>query len=116
MLHLETPGYVAAAGEARPAASLTYVYGVLPAGGAAAAALAAGAILGIEGAPVRAIEQDDLLAVVSDVTAAEFEEVPLNRLMRDLAWLGPHAEAHQAVNAQLFALAGALLPLAFGAI
>src|SRR5919202_3776111 len=106
----------AAATPARPVATLTYIYGVLPAGTPAAADVAARRICGIEGTPVRAIERDGLLAVVSDVPAAEFEEAPLNRLMGDLTWLGPHAEAHQAVNAQVFARAEALLPLAFGAI
>src|SRR4051812_4763861 len=104
----------AAAGPARPAAPLTYVYALLPWGDPAVAAIAAGSITGIEGAQVRLVEQDGLAAAVGNVPAGEFEEVALNRRLRDLAWLGPRAAAHQAVNAQLFALAGALLPLAFG--
>jgi hypothetical protein len=106
----------AAEGSASVAATLTYAYAVLPAGTPADAALASGTIAGIGGAPVRSVEHGGIVAAVSAVPAAEFEEVPLNRLMRDLAWLGPRAEAHQAVNARLAALTDALLPLAFGAI
>jgi hypothetical protein len=106
----------AAAGGSATAATLTYAYAVLPAGTPADAALAAGTIAGIDGAPVSRVEQGGLLAAVSKVPAAEFEEEPLNRSMRDLAWLGPRAEAHQAVNARLATLTDALLPLAFGAI
>src|SRR5438045_9571201 len=99
---------------AQRAPSLTYVYAVLPAGEPAATALGGGHLIGIDGAPVRAVEHQGLIAAVGDVPAAQFDEGPLNDLLRDLNWLGPRAEAHQAVNAQLAALSDASLPLAFG--
>jgi len=62
------------------------------------------------------VEWQDLAAAVSDVPEAEFEEGPLNQLMGNMAWLGERAAVHQLVNAQLFALADALLPLSFGTV
>jgi hypothetical protein len=46
----------------------------------------------------------------------EFDEEPLNRNMRDMAWLAPRAERHQSVNAALMERGAALLPLAFGTV
>jgi hypothetical protein len=94
---------------------LIYVYAVLAAE-QAAGVLDRGEVRGIGGASVSRLAAGDLAAAISLVPAAEFDEEPLNRLMRDLAWLGPQAAAHQAVNARLFAGADAILPLAFGAI
>jgi hypothetical protein len=105
------------AGQRDAAPALTYVYAILEADTPAAAALAGAApTAGIGGAPVRGVQHSGLVAAVSAVPSAEFEEEPLNHLMRELAWLGPRAEAHQAVNARLASLADALLPLAFGTI
>jgi len=71
---------------------------------------------GIGGQRVRWIEDSDLTAAVSDVQADEFEEEPLNANVRDLAWLGPRAIAHQDVNQRLFEASEALVPLAFGTV
>jgi hypothetical protein len=58
----------------------------------------------------------ELSGAVSTVPATEFEAEPLNHLIRDLAWLGPRATAHQEVNARLFKAGDAVVPLSFGAI
>ena len=73
-------------------------------------------IAGIDGAHVRWVVTEELAAAVSNVPADDFEEEPLNARVRDMAWLGPRAVAHQAVNAQLFEAADACLPLAFGTV
>jgi len=65
---------------------------------------------------VRWIRTEQLAAAVSNVAAEDFEEEPLNAHVRDMAWLGPRALAHQAVNAQLFEASDASLPLAFGTV
>lgn len=88
---------------------MIYVYAIL------AAPLEAD-IHGIDGAPVRWVTQNDLTATISDVPAEDFDEEPLNANVRDMAWLGPRAVAHQAVNARLFELSDALVPLAFGTV
>jgi hypothetical protein len=74
------------------------------------------AIAGIDGAPVSWVITQGLAAAVSNVPAEDFEEEPLNAHVRDMAWLGPRAVAHQAVNAQLFEAADACLPLTFGTV
>jgi hypothetical protein len=73
-------------------------------------------IAGIDGAPVRWVIAGELAAAVSNVSAEDFEDEPLNARVRDMAWLGPRAVAHQAVNARLFEIADACLPLAFGTV
>jgi hypothetical protein len=93
---------------------LVYVYAILRA--TALDALDASQLTGIAGEPIALVESSGLAAVTSAVPAEEFDEAPLNQRLRDLAWLGPHAAAHQAVNAQLHAVAEAVLPLSFGAI
>jgi len=90
-------------------ASLVYLYAVL------AAPLDA-EIAGIDGQPVRWVTAHDLTAAVSDVPSEDFEEEPLNDRVRDMNWLGPRAVVHQDVNARLFELAEAALPLAFGTV
>jgi len=71
---------------------------------------------GINGARVRWVTDEPLAAAVSDVPADEFDEEPLNVNVRNMAWLGPRAIAHQDVNARLFELSDALVPLAFGTV
>src|SRR5579884_3187587 len=88
---------------------LVYVYAILD-------GVVGGELWGIEGGRVRWIEEAGLAAAVSDVPRGDFDEEPLNARIRDLAWLGPRAEAHQAVNAQLAEQAEACLPLAFGTV
>ncbi len=73
-------------------------------------------IHGINQERIRWVTRDLLAAAVSDVPAEDFDQEPLNENVRDMAWLGPRAIAHQDVNARLFELADALLPLAFGTV
>lgn len=89
--------------------ALVYVYAILP------RALEV-SIEGIDAAPVRWVQADGLSAAVSEVPQDEFDEEPLNEHVRDMAWLGPRAIAHQAVNARLFEEAEAIVPLAFGTV
>lgn len=92
--------------------SLVYVYGVF----AAEAAHATDGLRGLEGATVRSVDADGLAAAVSDVPAAAFEEEALNDHVRDMAWLGPRAIAHQTVNEQLHERSPGLVPLNFGTV
>jgi hypothetical protein len=85
--------------------SLLYVYTVLPAEAPD------------PGLPdVALVREGPLAAAVAPVSAEEFEQEPLNRNLRDLEWLAPRAERHQAVNAALMRASEALLPLAFGTV
>src|SRR5579859_3513343 len=95
---------------------LLYLYAVLPAASPAVAWLSRNRLSGIAGAPLRALCAQALAAAVSGVPADEYEEEPLNQHIRNLAWLGPRAAAHQEVNARLFELADTVLPLSFGAV
>lgn len=52
---------------------------------------------GVGGAPVRPVEGDGLIAVVSDVRAEDFEEAPLRKHLEDLDWLSGTARAHESV-------------------
>jgi hypothetical protein len=65
---------------------------------------------GVGGAAVTAVAGDGLVAVVSEVAAAEFGEQPLAANLRDLDWLESAARAHHAVVDGL-AAAGPVLPL-----
>lgn len=75
------------------AENAVYVYGVsrdLP--GEALAGVS-----GVAGAPVRIIEDDGLVAIVSPVSLDEFGEDALRRNLEDLRWLESTARAHHAV-------------------
>jgi hypothetical protein len=50
------------------------------------------------------------------VPEQDFAEEPLNANVRDMNWLGPHAIAHQDVNARLHDASDAIIPLAFGTV
>ena len=52
---------------------------------------------GIEGGPLRTVEHEGLVAVVSEVDLAEFGEEGLRRNLEDLAWLEAVATAHDRV-------------------
>ena len=93
---------------------LRYLYAVARA--SAASSIEGAHLSGIEGGPAESIVEGDLLGVTSVVPAAEYEEAPLNERLQDLDWLAPRAAAHQEVNGRLLDLAGAVIPLAFGAI
>jgi hypothetical protein len=91
--------------------TLVYVYAVL-------VEPAAGDLAGINGQPVRWITDSSLklAAAVSEVPAEEFGEEALNEGVRDMAWLGPRAVAHQEVNYRLHDAAETMIPLAFGTV
>jgi hypothetical protein len=93
---------------------LRYLYAVARAN--AADPIARAHLRGIDGGPVEAIVEGGLLGVTSVVPAADYEEQPLNERLQDLDWLTPRAAAHQEVNGRLLDLAGAVIPLSFGAI
>jgi hypothetical protein len=95
---------------------LRYVYAIVAAEAAEAERPDRLALSGIEQAPVRLLVEGALAAALSDVPADQFEESALNERVRDLAWLGPRAVAHQTVNGELFQRFDAVLPLAFGAV
>ena len=91
--------------------SLVYVYAIVQ-------EPAAVELTGVNGRPVRWIADasSNLAAAVSDVPADEFGEEPLNEGVRNMAWLGPRAVAHQEVNYHLHEVAEAMIPLAFGTV
>ncbi len=110
------PAPAAPQGDPAAGGALVYVYAIIEAASPAVAGLAAAQLAGLEGTPVAAVVEGALAAVYSRLPAATYDEAPFNERLRDLAWLAPRATAHQEVNAWLFALGDALLPLSFGAI
>jgi hypothetical protein len=93
---------------------LRYLYAVASAN--AKAAIKAADLRGIDGSPVEGIVEGALLGATSVVLATDYEEGPLNERLQDLDWLAPRAASHQEVNGRLLELAGAVIPLSFGAI
>jgi gas vesicle protein GvpL/GvpF len=93
-------------------ATLVYLYGITVPAGATWAQM----IKGIEGAPVRAIEGASLVALVSDVPAATYDQPALDAHVSNGDWLNPRATAHQAVNAAAHKAIDAVLPVPFGTI
>ena len=93
---------------------LRYVYGIVPA--AAARAIDAARLVGIDGAPVTAVVEGPFAAAQSELDGESYGAERLNKAIADMEWLTPRAEAHQAVNARLLHVAGVVLPLSFGAI
>jgi hypothetical protein len=78
---------------ARREATGQYVYGVAPAGVALAPDL-----VGVEPtARVERIEEGGLVALVSEVPLAEFDEASLRENLNDVAWLEEKARAHEQV-------------------
>jgi len=70
---------------------------------------------GLRGAPLVAVEDRGLTAVVSEVDLTEFGEDGLRRHMEDLAWLEEVARAHDDVVRRLAAV-GAVAPLRLATI
>jgi hypothetical protein len=66
--------------------------------------------------PLFPVEAAGLLAAVSYVPAAEFDEQPLNDLVSDLERLAPYAVRHEAAIGSLVASAPGLIPMGFGAV
>lgn len=69
-----------------------YVYGVAP-----AALNVTGAPAGLDGSPVRAVVEGALAALVSSLDAADYAAERIDERGTDLEWLGPRAQAHDAV-------------------
>jgi gas vesicle protein GvpL/GvpF len=95
-------------------AELRYVYAIADA--SAAPRIATSALRGIDGGAVETIVEGSLLAATTAVSAADYEEKPLNEHLQDMDWLAPRAAAHQDVNAALLGVTDAIVPLSFGAI
>ena len=94
--------------------TLRYVYSIAPS--FSAPDIDRAALAGIDDSRVRAIAESNLAAVTSDLPEDEWRDDVLNERIRDLEWLTPRAAAHQEVNARALELAGALIPLSFGAL
>lgn len=75
--------------------TLTYLYGVVPAGTPPPPPM----LRGIDGAEVRAVDVDGLLALVSEVDEATYSESSLDERTEDLGWVAERALAHEAVLA-----------------
>jgi hypothetical protein len=90
--------------------TLLYLYAVTGEDGAAFSGS------GIEGLGVRAVEDAGLVALVSDVPAAAYDQPALDENVRSGEWLTPRATAHQAVNAAAHGATAAILPVPFGTI
>jgi len=88
---------------------MVYAYAIL-------AQPSTGLLTGINGQPVRWIVASGLAAAVSDVSAEEFGEGPLNENVRSMAWLEPRAVEHQNVNYRLHETVEAMIPLSFGTV
>jgi hypothetical protein len=99
------------------APSLLYLYCVVEAGTAAERLLAGGQVPGlVPGEALFPIEHAGLVAAVSRVPAATFQEEPLNALLADLPRLTPYAVRHEEAVRALVAEAPALVPMAFGTV
>ncbi|MFC4003139.1 GvpL/GvpF family gas vesicle protein [Prauserella oleivorans] len=66
---------------------------------------------GVAGEPVHAIENEDLVALVSPASLDEFGEEALHRNLEDLDWLAETARAHDDVVAAADRAAAAVVPL-----
>ena len=75
--------------------SLVYLYGFVPSG----EALPAAGLAGIADTVVELLPQDGFDAAVSRVASADFAPRALDEHTRDLAWVGAHGVAHEAVVA-----------------
>ncbi|GAA1518576.1 GvpL/GvpF family gas vesicle protein [Streptomyces albidochromogenes] len=102
-------------GPTPPTRDVTYVYGVAAPHGALHDV--AESLRGVAGAPVRLVadEAGGLVALVSDVPAADFEAAPLAAHFEDLRWLEAVARAHHGVI-DAVAARGTVLPLRLATI
>jgi hypothetical protein len=96
---------------------LLYLYGIVDAGTEAERLLASRAVPGLApDEPLYPIAVDGLVAAVSRVPAATFEEEPLNALLADLPRLAPLAVQHEEAVRAILPAAPALVPMAFGTV
>ncbi|MGH2583783.1 MAG: GvpL/GvpF family gas vesicle protein [Dehalococcoidia bacterium] len=94
---------------------LLYLYGITTPNSAAHALITARGVPGIElQEPLFPVEAGGLIAAVSRVPAATFDEAPLNDLVADLSRLTPYAVRHEEAVRAL--LGSALIPMTFGAV
>lgn len=94
--------------------TLVYMYAV--AGEDAAAWVERNRPKGLENAPMRAITEAGLAALVSDVPAESYDQAAIDESVRDEEWLTPRATTHQTVNAAAHASLDAVLPVPFATI
>lgn len=92
--------------EPPPSGEAHWLYAV----GRAGVAFASAGISGVSDAPVRAVEENGLVALVSDVPLPEFGEESLTERLNDLEWLEAVARAHQRVVDEAFGH-GPVVPL-----
>jgi hypothetical protein len=95
---------------------LLYVYAIVSSGSAASELLGRRTVTGISGGELFAIEAGSLVAAVSEVPAVDFDEEPLNELLRDLNRLAPLAVRHEEAIRALLPGAPALIPMTFGTV
>lgn len=97
--------------------ALLYLYGIVEAGTEGDRLLASRMVPGLEaGEPLFPIGVEGLVAAVSRVPGATFEEEPLNALLTDLPRLAPFAVQHEEAVRALLPAAPALVPMAFGMV
>lgn len=115
-----TPGPGGESGEVgsrRRNPELVYLYCVVESGTDANQMLTDRRVPGlIEDEPLFPIEVAGLVAVVSRVPAATFDEAPLNALLADLERLTPFAVRHEEAIRSLLPVAPSLVPMAFGGV
>ena len=96
---------------------LLYLYGVVEAGTEGERLLAGRTVPGLDPSePLFPIAVGGLVAAVSRVPSATFEEEPLNALLADLPRLAPLAVQHEEAVRALLPAAPALVPMAFGMV
>jgi len=95
---------------------LLYLYAVLEPAPALLSALRDGAISGIAGEPLHAVQAGGLLAAVSAVPEDAFCEEALNALLADLARLAPLTVRHQEAVHALWQRSESIVPITFGAV
>jgi len=96
---------------------LLYLYCVLEPGTPAQRLLDTRQVPGLDPTePLQAVQAAGLVAAVSRVPGAVFEEEPLNVLLTDLPRLAPLAVRHEEAIRALLPAAPALVPLNFGAV
>ncbi len=97
--------------------SYLYLYAILEAGTIAHHLLDEQQFSGLQaGEPLFALETEGLVAAVSRVSAAQFEEEALNQVVADISRLAPLAVRHEEAVRTLARVAPALIPMHFGTV
>lgn len=97
--------------------TLLYLYCVLEPSTEAVQLLRSGRVEGLDPTePLFPIEAEGVIAAVSRVPMADFAEEALNELVTDLPRLAPLVVRHEGAVRTLYAVAPALVPMAFGAV